>query len=174
LAWRELGLRIGQGFDVHKLAAGRKLIIGGQEIHYPKGLEGHSDADVLTHALMDALLGASGLGDIGMLFPDSDAKFRGASSISLLEVVCSKVSALGWRVSNVDLTVIAENPKLGPHRQAIVSNLANAMGIDSDRINLKATTTEGLGFIGRGEGIAASAVAVLERIHPTRDDVGNE
>lgn len=163
-------MRIGQGFDVHKFAYGRKLIIGGQEIHYPKGLEGHSDADVLTHALMDALLGAAGLGDIGMLFPDSDPAFRGASSIGLLHVVCSKVNALGWKVSNVDLTLIAENPKIGPYRQAIVSNLANAMEIDLDKINMKATTTEGLGFIGRGEGIAAMAVAALERFHRPEDD----
>jgi 2-C-methyl-D-erythritol 2,4-cyclodiphosphate synthase len=163
-------LRIGQGFDVHKLAYGRKLIIGGQEIHYPKGLEGHSDADVLTHALMDALLGAAGLGDIGMLFPDSDPAFRGASSIHLLQVVCSKVDALGWKVSNVDLTVIAENPKIAPHRQAILSNLANAMGIDLAKINIKATTTEKLGLIGRGEGIAAMAVAAIERVHRPKDD----
>ncbi len=172
LSSREPALRIGQGFDVHRLVPGRSLILGGEEIEYPKGLEGHSDADVLTHALIDAILGAAGLGDIGMHFPDTDPAFRDASSIGMLQAVCSKVSRLGWKVSNIDITVFAENPKLGPYRKAIVSNLADAVGIAVDRVNLKATTTERLGFIGRGEGIAASAVALLDGISGTgnKDD----
>lgn len=168
---RESFLRIGQGFDAHRLLQGRKLILGGEEIDYPKGLEGHSDADVLTHAVIDAILGAAGLGDIGMHFPDSDPAYKGASSISMLEVVSGKIRTMGFRISNLDATVFAEYPKIGPYREAISDNLARATGIAMNRINVKATTTERLGFTGRGEGIAASAVALLEEIpiHEAQD-----
>ena len=164
-------LRIGQGFDAHRLLKGRKLILGGEEIDYPKGLEGYSDADVLTHAVIDAILGAAGLGDIGMHFPDSDPAYKGASSISMLEVVSGKIRTMGFRISNLDATVFAEYPKIGPYREAISDNLARATGIAMNRINVKATTTERLGFTGRGEGIAASAIALLEEIpiHEAQD-----
>lgn len=155
-------MRIGQGFDIHKFSVGRKLILGGQEIDYPVGLEGHSDADVVTHALIDALLGAAGLGDIGMHFPDTDPAYRDASSLGMLETICNAVDSLGFRISNVDITIFAEKPRIGPFRGAILGNLASAMKIDPQRLNIKATTTEGLGFLGRGEGIAASAVCLLE------------
>ncbi len=156
-------MRIGHGFDAHKFVENRKLILGGETIPYHLGLEGHSDADVLTHALIDALLGAAGLGDIGMHFPDTDPTYRDASSISMLETIVDAVRSLGFRVANLDVTVLAQGPKIGPYRAAIVGNLAEAVGIDPDRVNVKATTTEGLGFIGRAEGIAASAVVLLER-----------
>ncbi len=156
-------MRIGHGFDAHKFVENRKLILGGEIIPYPLGLEGHSDADVLTHALIDALLGAAGLGDIGMHFPDTDPAYRDASSISMLETVVDAVRALGFRITNLDVTVLAQAPKIGPFRAAIVGNLAEAVGIEPDRVNVKATTTEGLGFIGRAEGIAASAVVLLEK-----------
>ena len=155
-------MRIGHGFDAHKFVENRKLILGGETIPYPLGLEGHSDADVLTHALIDALLGAAGLGDIGMHFPDTDPSYRDASSISMLETIVDAVRALGFRIVNLDVTVLAQAPKIGPVRAAIVGNLAEAVGIEPDRVNVKATTTEGLGFIGRAEGIAASAVVLLE------------
>ncbi len=155
-------MRIGHGFDVHKFVENRKLILGGATIPYHLGLEGHSDADVLTHALIDALLGAAGLGDIGMHFPDSDPTYRDASSISMLETIVAAVRTLGFRVANLDVTVLAQKPKIGPFRAAIVGNLADAVAIEPDRVNVKATTTEGLGFIGRVEGIAASAVVLLE------------
>ncbi|MGO9571901.1 MAG: 2-C-methyl-D-erythritol 2,4-cyclodiphosphate synthase [Desulfomonilaceae bacterium] len=155
-------MRIGHGFDAHKFVENRKLILGGETIPYHLGLEGHSDADVLTHALIDALLGAAGLGDIGMHFPDSDPTYRNASSISLLEIIVDAVRALGFRIANLDVTVLAQGPKIGPFRAAMVGNLAEAVGIEPDRVNVKATTTEGLGFIGRAEGIAASAVVLLE------------
>jgi len=156
-------LRIGHGFDAHKFVENRKLILGGETIPYPLGLEGHSDADVLTHALIDALLGAAGLGDIGMHFPDTDPAYRDASSISMLETIVEAVRALGFRIVNLDVTVLAQAPKIGPFRAAIVGNLAEAVGIEPDRVNVKATTTEGLGFIGRAEGIAVSAVVLLEK-----------
>jgi len=156
-------VRIGQGFDAHSFAEGRKLVLGGEVIDHPLGLEGHSDADVLTHALIDALLGAAGLGDIGMHFPDSDPTYKGASSLDMLKVICQAVEALGFRVANIDTTVLAQLPRIGPYRAAIVGNLASTLGIDPERVNVKATTTEGMGFIGRGEGIAASAVVLLER-----------
>lgn len=156
-------MRIGHGFDAHKFVGNRKLILGGETIPYHLGLEGHSDADVLTHALIDALLGAAGLGDIGMHFPDTDPAYRDASSISMLETIVDAVRSLGFRVANLDVTVLAQGPKIGPYRAAIVGNLAEAVGIEPDRVNVKATTTEGLGFIGRAEGIAASAVVLLER-----------
>jgi len=157
-------LRIGQGFDAHRLAADRRLILGGVDIDYPFGLEGHSDADVLVHAVIDALLGAAGLGDIGMMFPDTDPKYKGASSLGLLSDVCGKIVRSGFKISNVDVTLFAEKPKIGPYRESMRQNVADALAIDVNRVNIKATTTEGLGFIGRHEGLAASAVALLEEI----------
>jgi len=155
-------VRIGQGFDAHKFAKDRKLVLGGEPIDYPMGLEGHSDADVLTHAVIDALLGAAALGDIGMHFPDTDPAYRDASSISLLEVIVRAVESVGFRISNIDATIFAQSPKIGPFRAAMVDNLATVMGIAPEQVNIKATTTEGMGFIGRSEGIAASAVVLLE------------
>jgi len=155
-------LRIGQGFDAHKLVSGRRLVLGGEEINYPLGLEGHSDADVVAHALIDALLGAAGLGDIGMHFPDSDPRFKDASSIEMLETIVLAVESLGFRIVNVDVTIFAQEPKIGPFRAAIVGNLAAGLRMGPELVNVKATTTEGLGFIGRREGIAASAVVLLE------------
>ena len=155
-------MRIGQGFDAHRLVADRRLILGGVDIDYPFGLEGHSDADVLVHAVIDALLGAAGLGDIGMMFPDTDPKYKGASSIGLLSDVCARIVLLGFKISNIDVTLFAEKPKIGPYRESMRRNLAHALAIDVNRVNIKATTTEGLGFIGRHEGLAASAVAMIE------------
>jgi len=155
-------MRIGHGYDVHKLVEGRKLILGGVEIPWEKGLLGHSDADVLTHALMDALLGAAALGDIGKLFPDSDPRFEGADSIVLLRRVREVLRDAGYRVGNVDCTVIAQRPKLAPHIPAMREILANAMGVELNRVSVKATTEEGLGFSGEGLGIAAHAVALIE------------
>ena len=155
-------MRIGQGFDAHKLVSGRRLVLGGEEINYPLGLEGHSDADVVAHALIDALLGAAGLGDIGMHFPDSDPRFKDASSIEMLETIVLAVESLGFRIVNVDVTIFAQEPKIGPFRAAIVGNLAAGLRMGPELVNVKATTTEGLGFIGRREGIAASAVVLLE------------
>jgi 2-C-methyl-D-erythritol 2,4-cyclodiphosphate synthase len=157
-------LRIGQGFDAHRLVADRRLILGGVDIDHPFGLEGHSDADVLVHAVIDALLGAAGLGDIGMMFPDTDPKYKGASSIGLLSDVCARIVLLGLKISNVDVTLFAEKPKIGPYRESMRRNVSEALAIDVNRVNIKATTTEGLGFIGRHEGLAASAVALLEEI----------
>jgi|UniRef100_A0A7C4AT10 2-C-methyl-D-erythritol 2,4-cyclodiphosphate synthase len=157
----EIVLRIGQGFDFHALKAGRRLVLGGIVIDYDKGLEGHSDADVLTHAIIDALLGGAGLGDIGMHFPDDDPSYKDANSIDLLKEVCLWIRNRGFEVSNVDATVFAQEPKLSPYRQAIEEKLATAMGIAPDCMNLKATTTERLGFVGRGEGIGSSAAALL-------------
>ncbi|MDT8902729.1 2-C-methyl-D-erythritol 4-phosphate cytidylyltransferase [Anaeroselena agilis] len=154
--------RIGIGYDVHRLVAGRPLIIGGVDIPYEKGLEGHSDADVLLHAVKDALLGAAALGDIGRHFPDTDPAYKGASSVRLLAAVGEKLAAAGWRAANIDAVVIAEKPKLAPHIPAMNANIAAALGIDAGRVNVKATTTEGLGFTGRREGIAAQAVAAIE------------
>ena len=158
------GLRIGHGYDVHRLTEGRKLILGGVEIPYEKGLLGHSDADVLTHAVMDALLGAAALGDIGKLFPDTDAAYAGISSILLLERVRERLTEAGWSVVNIDATVLAQAPKLAPHRERMRENLAHALGVEISRVSVKATTEEGLGFTGEGLGIAAHAVALLERI----------
>lgn len=155
-------MRIGQGYDVHRLVEGRKLILGGVEIPYEKGLLGHSDADVLIHALMDALLGACGLGDIGHLFPDSDPAYAGADSLKLLEHVVALLQKRGARVGNVDVTVIAQAPKLAPYIAQMRKNLAQRLMIDPDRVSVKATTEEGLGFTGRGEGIAAQAVCLVE------------
>lgn len=155
-------MRIGHGYDVHRLVEGRKLILGGIEIPYEKGLLGHSDADVLTHALMDALLGAAALGDIGKLFPDSDARYEGADSVELLKNVRQVLLDAGFRIGNVDCTVIAQRPKLAPHIPAMREKLAAAMEVPLDRVSVKATTEEGLGFSGEGLGIAAHAVALIE------------
>lgn len=157
-------IRIGHGYDVHRLAEGRKLILGGVEIPWEKGLLGHSDADVLTHAVMDALLGAAGLGDIGRHFPDTDPAYAGADSLKLLEHVMELLRERGFAVGNVDATVLAQRPKLAPHIPLMRANLARVMGVDSGRVNVKATTEEGLGFTGSGEGIAAHGVALIEKI----------
>ncbi|MBQ9719221.1 MAG: 2-C-methyl-D-erythritol 2,4-cyclodiphosphate synthase [Oscillospiraceae bacterium] len=158
-----MSFRIGHGYDVHRLVEGRRLILGGVEIPHTVGLLGHSDADVLTHALMDALLGAAALGDIGQLFPDTDPAFAGADSIRLLEAVMEHIRAAGFAVSNVDCTVLAQAPKLKPHIPAMRARLAAAMGVAVDQVSVKATTEEGLGFTGAKEGIAAHAVALLEK-----------
>ena len=155
-------MRIGHGYDVHRLVEGRKLILGGVEIPYEKGLLGHSDADVLTHAVMDALLGAAGLGDIGRHFPDSDDRFLGADSLELLRQVCAMLADKGFRVGNVDVTVIAQRPKLAGFIPAMRENLAAVMGVSPEDVNVKATTEEKLGFTGEGLGIAAHAVALIE------------
>jgi 2-C-methyl-D-erythritol 2,4-cyclodiphosphate synthase len=157
-------LRIGLGTDVHKLVEGRKLIIGGVEIPYEKGLLGHSDADVLAHAVSDALLGAARAGDIGKLFPDTDPKWEGVDSLKLLTAVAGRISELGFEIVDVDCVISAQAPKMAPYRDFMRSNLAEAMGIDVDNIGVKATTTEKLGFEGRGEGISAQAVALLEKV----------
>ena len=160
-------MRIGHGYDVHRLAAGRRLVLGGVEIPWEKGLLGHSDADVLTHALMDALLGAAALGDIGHLFPDNDPAYEGADSIRLLEKVTQALQEIGYRVGNADVTVIAQRPKLAPHIPQMRERLAEAMGVDVCRVSVKATTEEGLGFSGEGLGIAAHAVALIEEQQDT-------
>ena len=154
-------MRIGTGYDVHKLAEGRKLIIGGVEIPYEKGLLGHSDADVLVHAVMDALLGAAALGDIGKHFPDSDPKYKGADSLMLMREVRRILSENGFEVGNVDATIIAQAPKMSPHIVTMRRNIADALGIDLSQVSVKATTEERLGFTGRGEGISAQAVALI-------------
>ena len=156
--------RVGQGFDVHALVPDRALIIGGVTIPYPLGLLGHSDADVLLHALTDALLGAAGLGDIGRLFPDTDPAHAGADSRVLLREAFARVRAAGWAVVNVDATVICQAPKILPHAPAMVANIAADLGMPPDAVNIKGKTTEKLGFTGRGEGIAAQVVALLARV----------
>ena len=155
-------MRIGQGFDVHALVSGRKLVIGGVEIAHDQGLLGHSDADVLLHAICDALLGAAALGDIGRHFPDSDPKYKGIDSRALLRHVAALLRDRGLRVVNVDATIIAEAPRMAPHIAAMVANIAADLGVATDRVNVKAKTTERLGFTGRGEGIAAEAIALVE------------
>jgi len=154
-------LRIGHGFDVHAFAAERKLIIGGVEIPHQFGLAGHSDADVLLHAICDALLGAAGLGDIGRHFPDNDPRFKGIDSRELLRDVAKRIRDLGWSAVNVDATIIAQAPKMAPHVATMVAQIAADLGIEPGRVNVKATTTEKLGFTGRGEGIAAEAVCLI-------------
>jgi len=154
-------LRTGLGVDTHAFAPGRPLILGGVEIPHDAGLVGHSDADVLTHAIMDALLGAAGLGDIGRLFPDTDAAWAGADSVELLRTVVAEVARAGYAVGNVDATVVMERPKLAPHRDRIEAVLAAALGVEPGGVNVKATTGEGMGFVGRGEGVAALAVATI-------------
>lgn len=155
-------LRVGHGYDVHRLVEGRALILGGVTVPFDRGLLGHSDADVLTHAVMDALLGAAALGDIGKLFPDSDAAYAGADSIALLERVTALLREHGWQVGNVDATVVAQAPKLAPYIPEMRRRLAEAMGLDVDCVSVKATTEEKLGFTGSGEGMAAHAVALIE------------
>lgn len=159
-------MRIGHGYDVHRLVEGRKLILGGIEIPFEKGLLGHSDADVLIHAVMDALLGAAALGDIGKLFPDSDPAYEGADSLMLLRRVTETLEGKGYRIGNVDATVLAQRPKLAPHIPLMRERLAAAMGIDPGRVSVKATTEEGLGFTGDGSGMAAHAVALVEKEGP--------
>lgn len=153
---------VGIGYDSHRLSEGRRLVIGGVEIPYERGLYGHSDSDVLTHAVIDALLGAAGLGDIGEHFPDTDERWRDADSIVLLEAVMEMTRAHGLRVVNVDCTVIMEAPKLAPHRQVIRERLAGVLGLELERVNVKASTGESMGFVGRGEGVAALALAGLD------------
>ncbi len=155
-------MRIGQGFDVHQLVAGRKLVIGGVEIPFDKGLLGHSDADVLLHAICDALLGAAALGDIGRHFADTDAKFRDIDSRILLREAARLVGNAGFRIGNVDATIIAQAPKMAPHIEQMVENIATDLGVAMNAVNVKATTTEQLGYTGRGEGIAAQAIVSLQ------------
>jgi len=155
-------MRIGIGFDVHKFKEGRKLILGGVEVEHNRGLAGHSDADVLAHAIMDALLGASGLGDIGIYFSDIDMKYKDISSLKLMEEVRKKMEARGFKIENIDTILILQKPKVFKYFEGMVKNIADTLGIDKGRINLKATTTENLGFCGRGEGIAAQAIALLK------------
>ena len=155
-------MRIGHGYDVHKLVEGRDLILGGVKIPFEKGLLGHSDADVLLHAVSDALLGAAGLGDIGKHFPDTDPQYKGADSLVLLQVVAQRVKEAGYRVSNIDVTMIAQRPKLKDHIPQMVLNIASAVGIAPDRVNVKATTEEKLGFTGEGLGMSCHAVCLLE------------
>lgn len=158
-------MRIGHGYDVHRLVPERKLVLGGVEIPYEKGLLGHSDADVLTHALMDALLGACAMGDIGRLFPDTDPAYKGADSMKLLDAVMERLTEGGFRVGNVDVTVIAQAPKMAPYVAQMRENLARRLKVGADRVNVKATTEEKLGFTGAGEGIAAHAVCLI--LEPT-------
>ncbi|MFV0315254.1 MAG: 2-C-methyl-D-erythritol 2,4-cyclodiphosphate synthase [Anaerotignum sp.] len=156
-------MRIGSGYDVHRLTEGRKLILGGAEIPYEKGLLGHSDADVLLHAVMDALLGAAALGDIGRHFPDSDMKFHGADSLKLLSEVLGLISEKGYCIINIDCTIIAQKPKLASYIPSMCANIAKTLEIELDQVNVKATTEEGLGFTGTGEGIAATAICLIRK-----------
>jgi 2-C-methyl-D-erythritol 2,4-cyclodiphosphate synthase len=156
-------LRVGQGYDVHRLTPGRPLVLGGVTVPYDKGLLGHSDADALTHAVMDALLGAAGLGDIGLHFPDTDAYYKDIPSLNLLREVTEKLAKQGWLAVNIDATVIAEQPRLAPFLPLMAQNIANALGIEEDAVNVKATTEEGLGFTGAGLGIAAQAVCIITK-----------
>ena len=158
-------LRIGHGYDVHRLVEGRKLILGGVDIPWERGLLGHSDADVLTHAVMDALTGAARLGDIGKLFPDTDPAYAGISSLKLLAEVGRLLNERGYQVVNIDATLLAQAPKVGPYKQEMAENMARALGIQPDQVNVKATTEEGLGFTGEGSGMAAHAVALLEKLN---------
>lgn len=160
-------LRVGQGFDVHRFAApeeGRPLLLMGCRVPHDRGLAGHSDADVMLHALMDALLGAAGLGDIGQHFPDTDKAYKGADSAQLLEKVMGDLAERGWRVVNADVCLIGERPRIGPHRQQMREAVAPILGLAPEALNVKATTTERLGFTGRGEGLAAQAVVLIERV----------
>lgn len=174
---KENFMRIGMGYDVHKLTEDRKLILGGVEIPYEKGLLGHSDADVLVHAIMDSLLGAASLGDIGKHFPDTDEKYKGISSITLLQHVGKLLEENNYIIGNIDATIIAQKPKLAPYREEMVKNIADALGISANQICVKATTEEGLGFTGRGEGIAAQSIALLQTvenyIYYDKENMGN-
>jgi len=156
-------IRIGTGYDVHRLVPGRKLVIGGVDIPFERGLLGHSDADVLLHAVCDALLGAAGLGDIGMHFPDTESQYKDISSLTLLSGVERLLAGAGFRANNIDATIVAEKPKMAPHIPAMIANIAAAIKVERSLVNVKATTTEGLGFAGRGEGIAAYAVATIRK-----------
>jgi 2-C-methyl-D-erythritol 2,4-cyclodiphosphate synthase len=156
-------IRIGIGYDVHPLVKGRRLVIGGVEVPFEKGLAGHSDADVLIHAVMDALFGAAGLKDIGCHFPDSDASYKDISSLLLLQRTNQIIKAKGWQIVNIDSTIIAQRPKLAPYNDQMRQNMAQTLGLSTEQVGIKATTSEGLGFAGRGEGIAAYAVALLEQ-----------
>jgi len=158
-----MNIRVGHGFDVHAFAAGRRLVIGGVHIPHDRGLAGHSDADVLLHAICDALLGAAGLGDIGHHFPDSDPRYRGIDSRELLRHVAGQLRAFGWRTGNVDATLIAQAPRMAPHIAGMRANIAADLDLAAEAVNVKATTTERLGFTGRGEGIAAEAVCLIVR-----------
>ena len=171
---KEILMRIGQGYDVHRLVEGRKLILGGVEIPYEKGLLGHSAAEVLLHAVMDALLGAAALGDIGQHFPDSDERYKGISSVELLKDVGKILQENGYLIENIDSTVIAQRPKLLPYRPQMAKNIADALGIEPDQVSVKATTEEGLGFTGTGEGISAQAIALLSSVadYAPEDRVG--
>ena len=158
--------RVGQGFDVHRFAgpsSGRPLMLMGLQVPHNQGLEGHSDADVMLHALMDALLGAAGLDDIGAHFPDNDAAYKGADSVELLRRVVDELDGRGWKVVNADVTLIGEQPRIGPHRQAMRERIAPVLGLPAEALNVKATTTEGLGFTGRSDGLAAQAVVLIDR-----------
>jgi 2-C-methyl-D-erythritol 2,4-cyclodiphosphate synthase len=156
-------LRIGLGVDAHALADGVRLVLGGVELEHPRGLAGHSDGDVIAHALTDAVLGAAGLGDIGSLFPSGDERWHGADSLDLLREAYARVRDAGWALVNADCVLIGEEPRIAPHREEMRRRLAAALGVDADRVNVRATTTDRLGFTGRGEGLAAEAVALLER-----------
>ncbi len=155
--------RVGIGFDVHAFIEGRPLVLGGVTIEHPRGLAGHSDADVVSHAIAEALLGASGLGDLGTMFPD-DERWRDASSLSILEHTAAAVRAAGWSIGNIDATIVAETPRLSPHRERMIENVAAALGVPPESVWIKATTTDGIGFTGRSEGIAALATALIERL----------
>lgn len=159
-------IRVGFGYDAHRLVDGRPLILGGVDIPYERGLQGHSDADVLLHAVCDALLGAAGLGDLGRHFPDTDPELKGVSSIALLRRVMEMIREAGFEVQNLDGTVVAQAPKLAPHIQTMITTIANAMEVSPSQVSVKATTTEGMGFAGSGEGIAAYAVAALSEVEP--------
>ncbi len=157
-------MRIGHGYDAHRLTPGRRLVLGGVGIPWERGLDGHSDADVLTHAVMDALLGAAALGDIGRLYPDTDPRYEGADSLALLRDVAERVAGAGYAVGNVDATVVAQAPRLAPYLDRMARNLADALGVARGCVNVKATTEERMGFTGRGEGIAAHAVCLIDRV----------
>ena len=156
-----MNFRVGHGYDVHRYAAGRKLILGGVDIPFENGLDGHSDADVVVHAIMDSLLGAAALGDIGVLFPDNDEHYKGADSLKLLEHVCAVIRENGYEISNVDATIVAQAPKLRPYISGMKENIAAVMGVDPSQVSVKATTEERLGFTGRLEGVAAHSVALI-------------
>lgn len=157
-------MRIGNGYDVHRLETGYALVLGGVTINYEKGLKGHSDADVLTHAIMDSIIGACGKGDIGKMFPDSDDKYKGIRSILLLEELRALLRQEGYKIGNIDSVIVAQQPKLSPYIDTMIENIAQALGVDPSRINVKATTEEWLGFTGSGDGIAAHGVCLLERL----------
>jgi 2-C-methyl-D-erythritol 2,4-cyclodiphosphate synthase len=169
----EPGIRVGVGLDAHRFTSGRPLVLGGVKIREDDGLLGHSDADVLTHAVMDALLGAAGLGDIGTLYPDDDAAYAGADSVELLRGVAGLLRSNGWEPVNVDAVVVCEEPRIAPHRDAIRARLADALGTEVNRVSLRGTTTEGMGFAGRGEGIAVQAVALVREVRPGKAPPGS-